>query len=922
MRLFKRYMSDTSPQLVSAVAISQEADTTDNVEDNERSLKKSKPNTKDGSESALLVKEDVDAQRESTNSSGHAHKGFSTWGRKMSRRWDQVKRSDSSELLPVSRQRRRWSPHWKSHDEIPREKEHGNCECPKPKRIPRVESLRNFFRGSHFHHSKSSVKTATIQEEDVVLQPPEKSLSEGAVLAVYSGSLDCEHARMNREVYLCQKKTHLRHSIENLQEHQRMLDYILQHEEMLKTRRDNTFSRKMSENARTCANTLEYSGGRSFAEGTSSNDVQTMRASNLHLGNAACRVNGKETIRENARLLSTHASSTLNGLEDLLNNLRLGCDESGYDSDSTRAGADSPDSEQSAIPPILSDDYQGVDLSLADLTAPGKDANGTATGSSEPSSSGACAAAVEKVNKRATSNVVSFNKPNRSQSTALMPEADGDDTDSCDEDTFADFLEDQPDLTRIYTKEEVAHLRDTMRKVSKTTSTLSGDGLKEVQISGNGNDLDVSDGVDTCARANVGLTTERKLGVTPENRVVSVPYSIKLQALLKDKRSKNRKCTSPSVQHLLGHAASPCKDSPPASKICPPSRTINSSLRYYNPKRLHSTLEPDNMSPDVARNVTKKLSMTSSVDKPSMPSVKNLVRRELRTMKLTVSQTTGLGISVERCEAARPYYVIAKMDADGEAVRSRQFRVGDEIVRVCGRRIRGMSMAEARNAIRSCVGNVELQIAREPSFTYGEEIGDTWGDAFARTRSDPDDAWIPKNGGTSDSHPVSDDVTMMKVEDEARIMDETAQNLQKVTGMRKFQIVRKRSDTLPARRGSNLSVDLLTVVLEKSAEKKLRFSIVGGVDSNKGRMGIFVKDIMPDGEAAKEGTLRAGDEILSINGTSLDGLTHAKALQMFKSAKAGDMILRVARRDHSHKRYVTQSKSYDCLDKLTNSVGE
>jgi len=45
-----------------------------------------------------------------------------------------------------------------------------------------------------------------------------------------------------------------------------------------------------------------------------------------------------------------------------------------------------------------------------------------------------------------------------------------------------------------------------------------------------------------------------------------------------------------------------------------------------------------------------------------------------------------------------------------------------------------------------------------------------------------------------------------------------------------------------------------------------------------------------------------GDEILAINGSSLNGLTHAKALQMFKSAKAGNLVLHVARRDPTHKR--------------------
>lgn len=51
-----------------------------------------------------------------------------------------------------------------------------------------------------------------------------------------------------------------------------------------------------------------------------------------------------------------------------------------------------------------------------------------------------------------------------------------------------------------------------------------------------------------------------------------------------------------------------------------------------------------------------------------------------------------------------------------------------------------------------------------------------------------------------------------------------------------------------------------------------------------------------------EGTLRAGDEILAINGSSLDGLTHGKALQMFKTAKAGNLVLHVARKDPAHKR--------------------
>lgn len=109
--------------------------------------------------------------------------------------------------------------------------------------------------------------------------------------------------------------------------------------------------------------------------------------------------------------------------------------------------------------------------------------------------------------------------------------------------------------------------------------------------------------------------------------------------------------------------------------------------------------------------------------------------------------------------------------------------------------------------------------------------------------------------------------------------------------------------TLPRRpKGSLCSFH--TVVFEKGpGRKKLGFTVVGGSDT--GALGIFVKNILPSGQAGQDGLLKAGDEILAVNGQVCHDLSHEEAVKLFKSVKCGEIVLQVCRRNKQTKPQIT-----------------
>ncbi|XP_066184438.1 pro-interleukin-16 isoform X3 [Sylvia atricapilla] len=88
--------------------------------------------------------------------------------------------------------------------------------------------------------------------------------------------------------------------------------------------------------------------------------------------------------------------------------------------------------------------------------------------------------------------------------------------------------------------------------------------------------------------------------------------------------------------------------------------------------------------------------------------------------------------------------------------------------------------------------------------------------------------------------------------------------------------------------------DIHVTVLHKEEDTGLGFSLAGGIDlENKV---VTVHKVFPNGLACQEGTIQKGDEVLSINGKSLKGVTHSDASAIMRQARQPRQAVVVTRK--------------------------
>ncbi|XP_031647888.1 multiple PDZ domain protein-like isoform X3 [Oncorhynchus kisutch] len=206
-----------------------------------------------------------------------------------------------------------------------------------------------------------------------------------------------------------------------------------------------------------------------------------------------------------------------------------------------------------------------------------------------------------------------------------------------------------------------------------------------------------------------------------------------------------------------------------------------------------------------------------------------LDHQEIRIVEFTKGLTDSLGISIAGGVGSPlgdvPIF-IAMMNPTGLAAQTHKLKIGDMIVSICGTATEGMSHSQAVTLLKNATGTIELQVVAGRDTTV--------------------------TGPSQEQTAVGLSVSSL-----------TATSI--------FH-----DDLGPPQ--------YKTITLARGPDG-LGFSIVGGFGSPHGDLPIYVKTVFGKGAASEDGRLKRGDQIMAVNGQSLEGVTHEEAVGILKRTK-------------------------------------
>ncbi|XP_035224340.1 inaD-like protein, partial [Stegodyphus dumicola] len=370
----------------------------------------------------------------------------------------------------------------------------------------------------------------------------------------------------------------------------------------------------------------------------------------------------------------------------------------------------------------------------------------------------------------------------------------------------------------------------------------------------------------------------------------------------------------PKPIHLMGKPA--------------PSNAISSTITSNAVTNSVSSVTPTT----VTVNETSSLSVAKTEDangnntlsfqedsEPPLDPKKCDIRPGRETLIEITKDRIGLGLSiVGGSDTPLGAVIIHEVYPDGAAALDGRLRPGDQILEVNGEDLRDALHEHAITVLRQTPTVVQMLVYREEGHNHEEDAFETLdvelykkpgrglGLSIVGRKNGPG-VFITEvvKGGIAEAdgrliqgdqilEVNGQDLKSASQEHAAAVLKTTMGRIHMKIGRLKAGSRRSTSSltTTPKIQESlDSPAELKTITLERGSTG-LGFSIVGGYGSPHGDLPIYVKKIFDNGAAAKDGRLKRGDQILSVNDQSLEGLTHEEAVKVLKKV-SGTVILSV-----------------------------
>ncbi|XP_022092287.1 multiple PDZ domain protein-like isoform X2 [Acanthaster planci] len=239
----------------------------------------------------------------------------------------------------------------------------------------------------------------------------------------------------------------------------------------------------------------------------------------------------------------------------------------------------------------------------------------------------------------------------------------------------------------------------------------------------------------------------------------------------------------------------------------------------------------------------KDLGKTGRQEEPA-PRAKSQSPAQVRHVELRKIPGESLGLSIaggKGSDMGDMPLIIASINPGSQADRNKQLKVLDCIESINGRSVAGLSYASAINLLKNSQGVIQLDVSELNPSTKD------WYLRYQRTSS----------GGE---------------------------------GMVAVKASVKPQSTVPIGTVEETSACRLKHIELQRGPDGLGFSIIGGYGSPHGDLPIYIKTVFNKGAAAVSGELKRGDQIMAVNGESLESATHEQAVEVLKRAKGKVVI--------------------------------